>query len=289
MEAYKTRTIKYLGSKHFKVLIIWFWLHVWHECWVIFPLLPQLLKKISTEESPGDRSAAELDALKHTDWVGGGDGVHFVTQRTMRPCVCLFDKCSRVTVVSAAGSPVGAADEGAPAGSEAEEGAGAAVRPAAHRVQPHALRDADAGYSSSQLPAPQSHGESPERCSGSTETREAAQSQRLEKQVNCLLQLENAPPSVAPMHSLQQGCCTQQKKLPWGLLCGALFNPFSPNLHEILPDSVVLALLKLIFRTWKWTELTSSDVTGIRKFNHVKKTLVTLWEGESVVLELHLL
>uniref|UniRef100_H2MK37 Spire-type actin nucleation factor 2 n=1 Tax=Oryzias latipes TaxID=8090 RepID=H2MK37_ORYLA len=28
----------------------------------------ELLKKISTEESPGDRSAAELDALKHTDW-----------------------------------------------------------------------------------------------------------------------------------------------------------------------------------------------------------------------------
>lgn len=99
----------------------------------------------------------------------------------------------------------------------------------------------------------------------------------------------HAPPRVAPMHSLQQECCKQQKKLPWGLLCGALFNPFSPNLHEILPDSVVLASLQLIFRTWKWTELTSSDVTGIRKFNHVKKTLVALWEGDSVVLELHLL
>uniref|UniRef100_A0A3B3DVS9 Spire-type actin nucleation factor 2 n=1 Tax=Oryzias melastigma TaxID=30732 RepID=A0A3B3DVS9_ORYME len=28
----------------------------------------EMLKKISTEESPGDGSAAELDALKHTDW-----------------------------------------------------------------------------------------------------------------------------------------------------------------------------------------------------------------------------
>lgn len=75
-------------------------------------------------------------------------------------------------VVSPAGSAVGAADEGAPAGGEAEEGAGAAVQSAAHRVQPHALRDADAGHSSAQLPAPQSHGEGPERWSGSTKTAE---------------------------------------------------------------------------------------------------------------------
>lgn len=54
---------------------------------------------------------------------------------------------------------MGAADEGAPAGGEAEEGAGAAVQPAAHRVQPHAVRDAHAGHTSSQVPAAQSHGE----------------------------------------------------------------------------------------------------------------------------------
>lgn len=55
---------------------------------------------------------------------------------------------------------MGAADEGAEAGGEAEEGPGAAVQPAAHRIQPDALRDADAGHSSSQVPASQSHGES---------------------------------------------------------------------------------------------------------------------------------
>lgn len=58
------------------------------------------------------------------------------------------------------GPSVGAADEGAQAGSEAEEGAGAAVQPAAHRVQPHAVRDAHAGHTSSQVPAAQSYGES---------------------------------------------------------------------------------------------------------------------------------
>lgn len=62
-------------------------------------------------------------------------------------------------VVSILGTSVGAADEGAQTGSEAEEGAGAAVQPAAHRVQPHTLRDADAGHTSSQVPATQSHGE----------------------------------------------------------------------------------------------------------------------------------
>lgn len=57
---------------------------------------------------------------------------------------------------------MGAADEGAQAGSEAEEGPGAAVQPPAHRVQPHSVRDADAGHSSSQIPATQSHGERPD-------------------------------------------------------------------------------------------------------------------------------
>lgn len=56
---------------------------------------------------------------------------------------------------------MGAADEGAAAGREAEEGAGAALRPAAHRVQPHTLRDADAGHTGSEVPAAQSHGEVP--------------------------------------------------------------------------------------------------------------------------------
>lgn len=39
-----------------------------------------------------------------------------------------------VDVVSMPGTSLGAADEGAQTGSEAEEGAGAAVQPAAHRV-----------------------------------------------------------------------------------------------------------------------------------------------------------
>lgn len=44
-----------------------------------------------------------------------------------------------LAVVCIPGTSVGAADEGPQAGSEAEEGAGAALQPAAHRVQPHAL------------------------------------------------------------------------------------------------------------------------------------------------------
>ena len=59
------------------------------------------------------------------------------------------------------GASVGAADEGPQAGGEAEEGSGAALQPAAHRVQPHTLRDADAGHPDTQVPAPQSHGERP--------------------------------------------------------------------------------------------------------------------------------
>ncbi len=44
-----------------------------------------------------------------------------------------------VDVVSIPGTSVGTADEGAQTGSEAQESAGAAVQPAAHRVQPHTL------------------------------------------------------------------------------------------------------------------------------------------------------
>lgn len=44
-----------------------------------------------------------------------------------------------VVVVSIPGTSLGAADEGASAGSEAEEGAGAAVQPTSHGVQPHTL------------------------------------------------------------------------------------------------------------------------------------------------------
>lgn len=49
------------------------------------------------------------------------------------------DVCGVVVVVSILGASVGAADEGAQAGSEAKEGAGATVQLAAHRVQPHTL------------------------------------------------------------------------------------------------------------------------------------------------------
>lgn len=126
-----------------------------------------MLKKISTEESPEDRSTSELDALKHRDWVSLNDTdcVCFPPpppsgeEVQQRCCVCDVRSLGRCLF---AGAAVGAADEGAEAGRKAEEGAGAALQPAAHRVQPHALRDADAGHTRSQVPAAQSHGERPE-------------------------------------------------------------------------------------------------------------------------------
>lgn len=77
----------------------------------------------------------------------------FSPEKTVLLCWCV------ASVVCIPGTAVGAADEGAEAGSEAKEGAGAALQPATHRVQPHALWDADAGHTRSQLPAAQSHGE----------------------------------------------------------------------------------------------------------------------------------
>lgn len=102
----------------------------------------QMLKKITSEEPLRDNSTAELDALKHRDWV---------RQKHPQDHAAAFEPsergslCVRVRAHLAAaavcfpGTSVGAADEGAPAGSEAEEGAGAALQHAAHRVQPHAL------------------------------------------------------------------------------------------------------------------------------------------------------
>lgn len=96
-----------------------------------------MLKKITSEESVEDRSAAELDALKHRDWV---------RDREDNTAVCLikegyivFFTHVNVCVVWFPGASVGAADEGPQAGGEAEEGSGAALQPAAHRVQPHTL------------------------------------------------------------------------------------------------------------------------------------------------------
>lgn len=95
----------------------------------------------------------------------GWDGV---TERTMQT-VCLTESIVvpnayryvsllLLLLLSIPGTSVGAADEGAQAGCEAEEGAGAAVQPAAHRVQPHTVRDVDAGHPSTQVPATKSHG-----------------------------------------------------------------------------------------------------------------------------------
>lgn len=85
-----------------------------------------------------------------------------MAERTKQSRIChLTDECMWCCLFIPDPS-VGAADEGAQAGGEAEEGAGAAVQHAAHRVQPHTVRDADAGYPSSQIPATKSHGESPE-------------------------------------------------------------------------------------------------------------------------------
>lgn len=66
---------------------------------------------------------------------------------------------SFAVVICFPGTSVGAADEGTQAGSEAEEGAGAALQHSAYRIQPHALWNANAGHTSSQIPAAQSHGE----------------------------------------------------------------------------------------------------------------------------------
>lgn len=98
-----------------------------------FFFVAQMLKKITSEESLRDNSTAELDALKHRDWV--------------RPSICrnvqlVFEREGfhlATVAVCFPGTPVGAADEGAPAGSEAEEGAGAALQHPAHRIQPHTL------------------------------------------------------------------------------------------------------------------------------------------------------
>ena len=56
------------------------------------------------------------------------------------------------------GPAVGAADAGAAAWSQAEEGAGEAVQPTAHRVPADPLRDAHAGHPRAQLQAAQGHG-----------------------------------------------------------------------------------------------------------------------------------
>jgi len=47
----------------------------------------QMLRKISKEETLEDRSAAELDALKHRDWVRRDDRAHCVTERTIQQCL----------------------------------------------------------------------------------------------------------------------------------------------------------------------------------------------------------
>lgn len=85
--------------------------------------------------------------------------VHALWQFSRRGSVSQLSAHLAATLVCFPGTSVGAADEGAPAGGEAKEGAGAALQHAAHRIQPHTLWDAHAGYTSSQFPAPQSHGE----------------------------------------------------------------------------------------------------------------------------------
>lgn len=51
--------------------------------------LAQMLKKITTEEAVEDRSTAELDSLKHRDWVRENERGHSVTGRTIQQCVWL--------------------------------------------------------------------------------------------------------------------------------------------------------------------------------------------------------
>lgn len=120
-----------------------------------FFLVAQMLKKITSEESLRDNSTAELDALKHRDWVR--QWPRTVRQSEGFPCGDV--RAQLCSFFCLPGTPVGAADEGAAAGREAEEGAGAALQHSAHGIQPDALRDADAGHPRSQLPAAQSHGE----------------------------------------------------------------------------------------------------------------------------------
>lgn len=98
-----------------------------------------MLKKITSEESPRDNSTAELDALKHRDWVSQNGRGHIVAEDNTTVSPTEQEGLSFSAVVCSPGTSVGAADEGAPAGSEAEEGAGAALQHSAHRIQPHPL------------------------------------------------------------------------------------------------------------------------------------------------------
>lgn len=98
-----------------------------------------MLKKITSEESLGDNSSAELDALKHRDWVSQNHCARLVAEFSRHGSVSQPSAHLAAALVCFPGTSVGAADEGAPAGGEAEEGAGAALQHAAHRIQPHTL------------------------------------------------------------------------------------------------------------------------------------------------------
>jgi len=111
-----------------------------------------MLQKLREDEEAEERPAAELGSLRNTDWVrrrGREPGLR--RGRVGADTVCL--------PLPTPGPAVGAADAGAAARREAEEGAGEAVQPPAHRVPAHPLRDAHAGHPRPQLQTPQGHGE----------------------------------------------------------------------------------------------------------------------------------
>lgn len=92
-----------------------------------------MLKKIKTEDPQEDR--AEIDALKHTDWVRSRDCVCLSVSLCvyMRICVCTVWSfigfmgcvCEVHECVCVSDSSLGPVDEGAETRGETEEGEGA--------------------------------------------------------------------------------------------------------------------------------------------------------------------
>lgn len=119
------------------------------------PLLDrQMLQRLREDEPQAEQPQAELDNLGHADWVSAAPARTRGARRARAPAGAE----GRLHLVGP-GPPLGPAHAGAPPRGEAEEGAGAGVQPAAHRVPADALRDADAGHPRQELPAAQGHGE----------------------------------------------------------------------------------------------------------------------------------
>lgn len=112
------------------------------------------------EEESSEEPGRELNELQNADWVcvlltpaGGLD------QSQPHPSGTFLLLLPPPPPHPPLGSLLGSGDEGPAGGSQAEEGAGAAVQPAAHRVPAHPLRDADGRHPLQTLQAEKSHGQ----------------------------------------------------------------------------------------------------------------------------------